>query len=144
MARLLEDDDGIGRYVISMALPAALQSAGGVVVVNTREWIVVTSDGRGTGWQAAVAGYSYDMVREDGAELLLYHWHPASVSHMTEPHLHLGSRLSSVLGAQRSVHLPTGHVGLHEFIAMLIRELGVRPLRRDWERVISTPGERPA
>jgi hypothetical protein len=34
------------------------------------------------------------------------------------------------------VHLPTGTVGLERVVAMAITELGAKPLRDDWERLI--------
>lgn len=40
------------------------------------------------------------------------------------------------------VHLPTGAVGLAQVLALVIVELGVEPLRDDWERLIDEAADR--
>jgi hypothetical protein len=40
------------------------------------------------------------------------------------------------------VHLPTGTVGLEQVVALAIVELGVEPLRDDWERLIGEAAAR--
>ncbi len=74
-------------------------------------------------------------------QLILYHWHPTGRSHVATPHLHLGPPLLAALGVKRSIHLPTGDVRLEDFVGTLIREFGVRPVRRDWARVLARAGD---
>lgn len=40
------------------------------------------------------------------------------------------------------VHLPTGVVGLERIVALAITELGAKPLRDDWERLIAEAADR--
>lgn len=91
--------------------------------------------------------YAYEILDLAGQEFLSYHWHPAGLSHVTEPHLHLSSRLRPVEVASTGrvphelsladLHVPTGRVELADVVRLLIRELAVRPLRDDWEAVLS-------
>lgn len=80
-------------------------------------------------------------------EILLYHWHPAGVSPVTDPHLHLSSKLPpiEVASTGRSphkvtlsdMHIRTGHILLEDVVRVLIDEFKVKPLRRDWEEVLA-------
>jgi hypothetical protein len=90
------------------------------------------------GWTVDPVGYSYVLFeRATSVQTLAYHWHPTGRSHVDTPHLHLGPPLLAAMGVQRSIHLPSGHIELAEFLEMLIRELEVRPARRDWRRVLA-------
>ncbi len=83
-----------------------------------------------------VRGYWYYIYEDaDGArELLAYHWHPdASIK---RPHLHPGPAVMSGLDWLRGLHLPTGHVSIGDFLAVLITDFDVRPLRQDWESLL--------
>ncbi len=83
-----------------------------------------------------VEGYAYSLDDADGREILAYHWDPRRSSHVRRPHLHLGAgaRLGreDLLGS----HLPTGFVAVQDLLLFAIRDLGVRPLRPDWESVL--------
>jgi hypothetical protein len=35
-----------------------------------------------------------------------------------------------------AAHIPTGQVGVAEFVGLLINDFAVRPLRRDWREVL--------
>lgn len=41
-------------------------------------------------WDAQTAAYEYRLSDRDDREILAYHWHPESQSHVQTPHLHLG------------------------------------------------------
>ena len=86
-------------------------------------------------------GYLYAIGYED-SELVSYHWHPSGKSTITQPHMHVGAAVQ--IGDQwlGKVHLPTGMVGLEQVIALAIVELGVEPLRDDWERLIAEAAAR--
>ncbi len=86
---------------------------------------------------ATTRAYRYKLESGDGQEVLSYHWHPAGRSHVTEPHLHLGSLGGTFERLLAGRHLPTGEVSFQQFVRFLITEVGVRPLRDDWERVLA-------
>jgi hypothetical protein len=83
------------------------------------------------------SGYWYQVRRADGPEVLAFHWHPAGPgANIPFPHLHLGRALGAI-DIDPKAHVPTGRVSLEAVVAFLIRELGVRPLRPDWESVLA-------
>lgn len=80
-----------------------------------------------------ITGYEYGL-HEAERDVVTYHWHPVGLSPVRYPHLHIGGRTSPT--DLSKVHLVTGRVGLVEVVRMAITELGVEPLRRDWEDVL--------
>lgn len=85
-------------------------------------------------WDAQVTGYIYALQQRDGVDLLAYHWHPASISRVTRPHLHLG-HIRHELVTPRT-HVPTGRVRLSDIARLVIEEFGALPRRRDWVAVL--------
>lgn len=86
-------------------------------------------------WQVVIVGYNHTLYGDDEREIVAYHWHPQGPSDVVIPHLHLGA------GALRldltKAHLPTGPVPLPAVLRLAIRDLGVRPLRADWDMVLA-------
>jgi hypothetical protein len=87
------------------------------------------------GWHVEILGYLY-AIGYEGPELVSYHWHPRGESPITWPHMHVGADVRVGVRWLGKVHLPTGAVGLERVVAMAITELGAKPLRDDWERLI--------
>ncbi len=87
-------------------------------------------------WSASTVAYRYTIADRNGREIVAYHWHPDG--RVTIPHLHLGATVAE--GRLRpdfaGAHLPIGHVSLQEVLRLTIAELGVRPLRPDWDEVL--------
>ncbi|MEZ4563760.1 MAG: hypothetical protein R2853_13590 [Thermomicrobiales bacterium] len=93
---------------------------------------------------------SYQYVASDiaGQQLVIYDWHPTGRSPVISPHLHIPAARTVVLeqreGSPRAgarthlgtLHFPTGPIGTATVVDMLIREFGVDPVRKDWERVL--------
>lgn len=100
-------------------------------------YIVLQSGPRS--FEVATLAWTYQVLDEDGAEVLVFHWDPRGVRDF--PHLHVGSVL---LDPQRhhlgkafsTLHIPTERISIEHVIRMLIEELDVRPVRSDWERVL--------
>lgn len=88
-------------------------------------------------WRVAHGGYQYTLESSAAYEVLAYHWHPAGLSPITEPHFHLGPD-SAAIDLLTSAHLPTGHISLADVVRLLIRDLGVPPRRADWQQVLAT------
>jgi len=95
-------------------------------------------------WEARTAAYEYRLSDGDDREIVAYHWHPESVSHVQAPHLHLGPAAEVGRPALATAHLPTGWVGLGEVVRLAIDGLGTAPIRRDWDRVLDAARAAPA
>lgn len=80
------------------------------------------------------SAYSYQIRERDGPEIILFHWHPFA-NQVPFPHLHMAGGGGSVAIEGRR-HIPGGRVSLHAVVRFAIVELGVRPLRQDWERIL--------
>lgn len=83
--------------------------------------------------------YESRLLDREEREILAFHWHPVGLSHVTDPHLHLASRLIPLdMGrdqdplALAGIHIPTGFVTLEDVVRLLITEIGIRPRRTDW------------
>ncbi len=87
------------------------------------------------GWHVEIVGYLY-AIQYEGRELVAYHWHPHGESPITWPHMHVGADIRVGDRWLGKVHLPTGALGLGRVVALAIAELGAKPLRDDWERLI--------
>jgi hypothetical protein len=88
-----------------------------------------------------VTDYAFQVYR-NGAEFLVFHWHPGSLSWMAEPHLHVKGSIAGV--DLTKAHLPTGEVTLQAFIRFLIVDLGVEPVRTDWRTILQVPSSVPS
>jgi len=86
-------------------------------------------------WRARTVGYAYEVLRAEGQTLLAYHWHSVGASPVTTPHLHLGGTLAGI--DLSKAHLPTGHVALQDVLRFAIIDLGVEPLRDDWDAILA-------
>jgi len=96
-------------------------------------------------WVAQTAAYYYALTDEDRAsatlgsrEILAFHWHPEARGAFLDPHLHVGA---AWLGGEARIspkwHVPTGRVTLEEIIRFAIRHFDVKPMRGDFERVLT-------
>jgi hypothetical protein len=90
---------------------------------------------------AIATGYFYQLRERAGPEIIAFHWHPNQRNQPDFPHLHLRSRSGSV-EIDRKNHVPTGQVSLQSVVRFAIVELGVRPLRSDWEAVLAEGEQR--
>jgi hypothetical protein len=106
---------------------------GGPLSIDVAEEYEIRQDA--DGWHVAILGYLY-AIGDEGRELLSYHWHPSGHSPITWPHMHVGANVQVGDRWLGKVHLPTGPVGLERVVALAITELGAKPLREDWERLI--------
>ena len=87
-------------------------------------------------WTASTTGYFYQLQERSGPELIAFHWHPHQPNQPDFPHLHMRSHSGSVEIARKQ-HVPTGRVSLESDVRFAIVELGVRPLRADWEDALN-------
>lgn len=88
--------------------------------------------------------YEQRILDRDDREVLAFHWHPTGLSNVTDPHLHLSSRLGQIeMGRNQApldlaeMHIPTGFVTLEDVVRLLITEFGITPLRSDWDALLT-------
>lgn len=72
---------------------------------------------------ATIASYRYGLYDRDGREVLSYHWHPDTYSHMTTPHLHLGGGVAAWRPDVAKAHIPTGYVTLEAVATRIMRRV---------------------
>lgn len=123
------------RQITLPSSPARLRGSGLGLSIRIGYRLVEIS-GERRPWSVSVVAYQYKLDDRDGREILAYHWHPEG--RVTVPHVHVGAgtaegRLRPDLAR---AHLPTGHVPLRDVLRLAIAELGVRPLRPDWDAVL--------
>jgi hypothetical protein len=87
----------------------------------------------GDRWEAHPVSYEFKALDSHGAEVLAYHLHPWMLE-SDFPHIHV--QTVDPDSPLAGVHLPTGMVTFGEFVGLLIRDLGVAPLRADWREVL--------
>jgi len=90
-----------------------------------------------------LVSYAARILESGGREILVFHWHPESVSPVKHPHIHLSSRIRPIplepVGLTLSLaahHIPTGPVALADVVRYLIADAGVEPRRPDWPDIL--------
>jgi hypothetical protein len=90
-------------------------------------------------WMVVVVGYLFSVEDRSGRFVIAYHWHTTGRSRVAFPHFHLGPAAQVGQPHLEGAHFPTGHITANDVVRLLIMDLGVEPLRRDWERVLAVP-----
>lgn len=95
-------------------------------------------------WKVTSLAYSYELLDLNERRVIAYHWHPDTAP--TSEHLHFGRQFahSSLPEDVRMhatalvrAHLPTERVSLESVVRLAIDELGVEPLRSDWNAILN-------
>jgi hypothetical protein len=107
------------------------------------EYVVLNDASDPRLFRVETTGYRYEILDLDQHEVLAYHWHPAGISHVRYPHMHLSSKLSEVDIRRGPVpisfaamHLYTGIVQLEDVVQLLIEEFSIPPLMDDWTKIL--------
>jgi hypothetical protein len=95
--------------------------------------IVRTAD-RQNSWRITTSSYAFKLLYTAHQRVVAYHWHPQPRNRVKVPHLHMPQH-STPVDLSRA-HLPTPRVSLEPVLRFAIEELGVVPLRRDWQSVL--------
>lgn len=114
---------------------AALSEPHGLSFSLLHAYLLRPANGRRANDVVHSVGYSYQIHRFDGEEVVAFHWHPGRTKQVQFPHLHLESR-SDRPAISRGHHIPSGRVSIEAVVRFAIEELGVRPLRPDWLQLI--------
>lgn len=82
--------------------------------------------------------------RRPGSDVLAFHWTPeaANADNRRYPHMHIGSAMvandAPVLPKRfNKLHIPTSRVSFESVVRFAIEELGVVPLRADYDAVLA-------
>jgi hypothetical protein len=87
-------------------------------------------------WRVTTRGYSHEVQLTSGEAVVSWHWHPDST--VQEPHIHNGStQLAADAVLSRRHHIPTDRVSLESVVRFCLDDLGVEPLRDNWDEVLT-------
>lgn len=82
--------------------------------------------------------YQVEAIRNElPAEVVAFHWHPEPEQLVRFPHVHLGYGAGDLQHGLDKAHIPTGQLAIADIIRFAITELGVEPLRVDWEELLA-------
>jgi hypothetical protein len=96
-------------------------------------YVIVQAEGERGLWKVSTREYIYEIADERDELVAAYHWHPQS-GRITWPHVHVyGARDSLTL---HKLHLPTGCIPVESIVRFLVEDLGVQPLRPNWDEII--------
>lgn len=103
-------------------------------VALDQQYVLVETEGRASDrWKVSTRAYRYRIDGDGGSEMASWHWHPEVGP--PRPHAHVQH------GPLAGLHLPTGRVSIEGILRFLIVELGVPPLRDDWQEVLDVAQE---
>jgi hypothetical protein len=87
-------------------------------------------------WRVTTHAYNYEVQTSNGQAVVSFHWHPQGK--VQDPHIHVGNtQLAADAVLTNKLHIATSRVSLESVIRTCIAELGVDPLRDDWDKVLS-------
>lgn len=90
-------------------------------------------------WKASSRQYGYGVWESTSDHqlkpVIQWHWHPGS-GNTDEPHVHVRAAEEMFGRSTRRLHIPTERVSFEAVVRFLIVDLGVTPLRDDWQGLI--------
>jgi hypothetical protein len=116
--------------VLNNGNPVALRSNPALLLTILMHYKVTEAQGQLGPWKVSTVAYLYSVQDKQGHELFSYHWHPTSTPQYDYPHLHVHS------GILAKLHLPTRRISLEEILRLVITQLNVKPIKREWEKVL--------
>jgi hypothetical protein len=104
-----------------------------------QQYRVVEGEGERGPWKVSTVAYYYTLEIPGPArqEVLGYHWHPQERNAITYPHLHLYQGAGVLQHNLLKAHLPTARIAIEDLLRFVITQLGVLPLRKDWEVILA-------
>lgn len=111
--------DHPGVLTFNRYVPVRLRGPGKIHVRIMMRYRIVAAEGAQGPWKVSTAGWIYHLLDGSKKDLIGYHWHPVSSSHLTTPHFHDFEH-----GDTR--HFPTGRI-LIEDVLQLATEYGANP-----------------
>ena len=120
--------------------PVLLAGPGRLKLLVRMRYRIVEAEGERGPWKVSTAGYIYELYSEEGNRVLGYHWHPQGPG-KKHTHLHLGPDVST-RHLNKRIHLPTGRIALEELLRVVIEDMGVEPMRADWDPALRATQDR--
>jgi hypothetical protein len=125
----------IESLTLNGGIPSTLKSSPRLYLTVKMLYRVTEVEGDRGPCKVSTAAYYYALHDARQRELIAFHWHPEAEG-PKEPHLHIYAP-SNVIDLLAKVHLPSGRIALEQFLRFLIQELEVKPVRPDWDRILS-------
>jgi hypothetical protein len=129
--------DTVHALTLNNGAPIPLRGATGLALEIRQNYRIQEMEGERGSYSISTVAYAYTMRDAEERELLAYHWHPFGPSHVIEPHLHFGPAADIGFKPLVKAHIPSGRIAIEDVIRLPIRELGIQPLREDWETVLA-------
>ena len=101
---------------------------------------IVEAPGEWGPFKVKTTAYQYAIDDEKEKELFAFQWHPDSK--IKFPHLHLGSSAKIAEKTLKKLHLPTGRIALEQVLRLAVEDLGIKPLNRRWDAILSEAQQR--
>ncbi len=123
--------------VIGPDEPIPLRGAANVRLLLRLRYRLAPVEHRPGQWQATIISYQYTLLDQGQREILAFHLHPDGPSDVQTPHLHLGAGAGQLRPELAQAHVPTGPLTLAAVVRLAIEAFLIRPLRQDWDAVLS-------
>ena len=130
--------------------PVRLRGESVLFFTSQQRFEIIRTDVVGAPYRLHTLQYTYEFAIDvtpdhpGGTEVLSFHWTPESLNPGEKRfgHVHIKSPMLAAVtpiapGRFSTVHIPTDRLCLEQVIRFAIEDLGVVPLRRDWEMILS-------
>jgi hypothetical protein len=115
--------------------PILITQDGQQLDVGLQYSIIKTGDSGKMAYRCTTKAYAYAILDAENHALFAWHWHPFGNSSYVEPHAHPFAIDPRLLPPR--AHFPSGRISLEQVIRFTIDQLDVKPLRGDWDKVLS-------
>lgn len=127
-----------GPYAATVTKDGRFSLPGGSLWLSvSMQYKIVEADGERGPYKVKTTAYRYAIEDKNCQEVLSYDWHPGGIN-ISFPHVHVHAQ-SSVLSITdfKKKHLPTGRVAIEQVLYLTVKEFGVRPIKKNWEKILS-------
>lgn len=94
------------------------------------QYKIVEASGERGPYKVKITAYMYIVDDHRGHEVFSYHWQP-DAPEVKFPHLHVEHP------HLKKAHFPTSRISIEEVLRLLITDFEVRPLRSDWDTILT-------
>lgn len=119
-----------GPYALVVGGTCGLKRDPSLTLDIRMQYKIVEASGERGPYKVTITAYMYIVDDHRGREVFSYHWQPDGPKvkfpylHVEHPHF-------------KKAHFPTGRISLEEVLRLLIVDFGVRPLRSDWDKILT-------
>jgi hypothetical protein len=135
-------------FLLARGEDVPLRGIGGALRLSAGQRFWVAQHPETGQFNTTIMMYWYTLKNAAGSEILAWHWTPdvPDPSQRRWPHVHVGHAVlggggTYLPGSFGRLHVPTAIVPFAAVVRFTIEELGVEPIRGDWQAVLSTQPE---